>query len=525
MIKDIIFFFNNKNIKDNLNFFYSFLFGFIFVLCFPPFNFWPLLFPSLTFLFLRSYNSKSKKEAFFVGWFFGLSFFLFSSFWIFNSFLVRSGIFIYILPICLFLFSCLLALFFSLVTFLNYKFKTNFILSIIFFSIFWTFSEILRGHLFTGFPWNLLAHSFSNYDFLIQICSVFGVYGLSFFIIYSVVSLTLVFLNFKKEKNFFLLFSSLIIIFFISLFGINRLNNSDLTQHSSKIYRVVQPNINQKDKLNPSKFEENYKKLIELSFKNKMGALNISENLVIFWPETAIFDISHIKNYPIFEILNKNLKENEYLVTGIFKSEDEDTYFNSVAIVDKKLSVNYVYDKVHLVPFGEYIPFNDFFNILGINFFGLKKGSKNQKIIEYKNIPKFKALICYESIFPGKFINNKNSEVFLVNFTNDAWFGSTIGPFQHFANSKFRAVEEGKHLIRVANTGISASIDPYGRVLNKLFLNTSNYFDTKVFVIKDNKNNRIKTIYSDYKNNLIIILLIILFFLLSVLKYYFHKKI
>ena len=99
MIKDIIFFFNNKNIKDNLNFFYSFLFGFIFVLCFPPFNFWPLLFPSLTFLFLRSYNSKSKKEAFFVGWFFGLSFFLFSSFWIFNSFLVRAGIFIYILPL------------------------------------------------------------------------------------------------------------------------------------------------------------------------------------------------------------------------------------------------------------------------------------------------------------------------------------------------------------------------------------------------------------------------------------------
>ena len=113
----------------------------------------------------------------------------------------------------------------------------------------------------------------------------------------------------------------------------------------------------------------------------------------------------------------------------------------------------------------------------------------------------------------------------MINITNDAWFGSTIGPFQHFANSKFRAVEEGKHLIRVANTGISASIDPYGRVLNKLFLNTSNYFDTKVFVIKDNKNNRIKTIYSDYKNNLIIILLIILFFLLSVLKYYFHKKI
>ena len=107
----------------NLKYFYSFFFGSILVLCFSPFNFWPLLFPSLTFLFIKSYYAKSKKEAFFIGWFFGLSFFIFGLYWIFNSFLIREGIFIYIAPICLLLFSSLLAFFIGLTTFLNCKFK------------------------------------------------------------------------------------------------------------------------------------------------------------------------------------------------------------------------------------------------------------------------------------------------------------------------------------------------------------------------------------------------------------------
>ena len=111
----------------------------------------------------------------------------------------------------------------------------------------------------------------------------------------------------------------------------------------------------------------------------------------------------------------------------------------------------------------------------------------------------------------------------IVNFTNDAWFGNTIGPHQHFINTKFRAIEEGKHLIRVANTGISASIDPFGRILKKIPLNSSGYFDTKVFIGKKN-NKVIKTIFSKYKNNLTIISLIILFFLFSILKYQVHRK-
>ena len=521
MNNEFIFFFTN-NTKRNLKYIYSFFLGITLVACFPPFNFWPLLFPSLTFIFLKSYNAESKKDAFLIGWFFGLSFFMFSLYWIFNSFLIRSGIYILLLPICLFSFSCFLALFIGFVTYLNYKFRTNLIFNIIFFSIFWTFSEILRGYLLTGFPWNLLSHTLSNFDILIQICSVVGVYGLTFFVVYFILSLSIFILNFNKKREYFLFLSSIFIFVSIFFYGINRLNSSNLTTYSSDVFRVVQPNINQIDKLNISKIENNYKKLMDASFSSKMSSLNKSENLVIFWPETAIFNFNHIYEYSVFKKLNNNLKENEYVITGIFRNEDKD-YYNSISIIDRNLSVEFIYDKIHLVPFGEYIPFSNFLNFFGFNFLNLKKGFENQKIVKYKDLPKFRPLICYESIFPGKFIKNENDPILLVNFTNDAWFGNTIGPYQHFVNSKFRAIEEGKHLIRVANTGISSSIDPLGRVLKKLSLNSSGYFDTKIFIA--NKNNTpIKTIFSKYKNNLVIVLLIILFFLFSILKYQFYKR-
>ena len=506
-------------LKKSLIYLYSFFFGISLVAAFPPFNFWILLFPSITFVFLKSYYAESNKDAFLVGWFFGLSFFMFGLYWIFNSFLIRSGIYVFLLPLCLFSFSFFLAIFIGSVTFLNYKFKTNLIYNIIFFSIFWTFSEILRGHLLTGFPWNLIAHTFSEYDYIIQICSIFGVYGLTFFIIYFVLSISIFILNFNKKKEFILLTSSIFIFISICIYGINRLKNSDLITYSHNIFRVVQPNIKQNDKLDFSKLENNYEKLTKLSFENRTE----SENLIIFWPETAILNFKHLNSFSTFKKLKTNLKKNEYVITGIFRSEEKDMYYNSVSIIDKNLSMSFIYDKIHLVPFGEYIPFSNLLNNTGFNFLGLQKGEYDQKIIKYDSLPNFKPLICYELIFPGKFIKNNDESVLIVNFTNDAWFGNTIGPYQHFINSKFRAIEESKQVIRVANTGISASIDPFGRILEKLPLNSSGYFDTKIFIAYKN-NETVKTIFSKYKNNLTIISLLILFFLFNILKYYIHKK-
>ena len=255
-------FFFVKDKKNDLNYLYSFFFGTLLVTCFPPFNFWPLLFPSITYIFLQSYYADSTKKAFLIGFYFGLGFFLFSLYWIFNSFLVRSGIFPYILPFCLFIFSCLLSIFIGFITFLNLKFKTKLHISIIFFSIFWTLSEILKGYLFTGFPWNLIAHTFSNFDILIQVCSLIGVYGLTFIIIYVVLAISIFFMNFK-EKNYSSITISILIFVLVYTYGKNKLNDADLDYYDSHIFRVVQPNISQKNKLNFDKLEEKYKKLID----------------------------------------------------------------------------------------------------------------------------------------------------------------------------------------------------------------------------------------------------------------------
>ena len=517
MVNTFFNFFLENNLKKNVKYFSCFSFGILFVSCFPPFNFFPFLFFIFPFLFLKSYNAESKKDAFLIGWFFGLAFFILSLHWIFNSFLIRSGIFIYILPFCLIFFSLFLAFFTGFVTFLNYKFKTSINFNIIFFSIFWTLSEILRGYLFTGFPWNLLAHTISDHNVFLQICSIFGVYGLSFFLIYFVLSISIFFFFLKKKGNFFLFISSFLIFFSIFLYGSNRLKNLSQETYTSNIFRLVQPNISQEDKLKFSKLKNNYEKLIDLSFKNKRGALNISENLIIFWPETAISNIDDIFSYSVFNKIKSNLKDSEYLFSGTFRKK-ENNFFNSIVAIDNKLTVNFVYDKIHLVPFGEYTPFTKFFNNLGFNFTSLQSGPNNQEIINYKNLPSFKPLICYEIIFPGKFIKKTDDAKIIVNLTNDAWFGNTLGPHQHLVNSKFRAIEEGKQLIRVANTGISASIDPFGRIIKKLSLNSEGYIDTKIFVGKKN-NEFIETFYSKYKNNLIFSLLLILFFILCILKY------
>ncbi len=510
-------FFNLKfSFKKKYDYYFSFFFGILLVLCLPPFNFNFLLFPTLTFLFLKSYNADSNKKAFFIGLYFGLSFFLFGLYWIFNSFLIRGEIYIYYIPFFLIILSSFLSLFIGIITFLNYKFKTNLYFNIFFFSIFWTFSEIIRGYIFTGFPWNLVAHTLSNFENLIQISSVFGVYGLSFFTVLFILFISIFFVNLKDKKVIFL-FSGLFIFLFVYIFGHIRLKNSDLEEYSNNIFRIIQPNISQKDKLNYNKIQNNYKKMVDLSFNNKMGSLNESENLIILWPETAILSLDHINSYPIFNKIKKNLKNNELILSGIFKNKNEEMFFNSIIAIDNNLETNFLYDKIHLVPFGEYIPFTNYLKKFNLSFNNLQQGSYLQNIVKYKNLPSFKPLICYEVIFPGKFKKN-NNEIFIINFTNDAWFGNTIGPHQHVVNSIFRAIEEGKQLIRVANTGISVSVDPYGKILNKLELNTVGYFDTKIFIAKKKKI-RIETIYSNYKNNLIILLLIILFFLFSILKY------
>jgi len=255
-----------------------------------------------------------------------------------------------------------------------------------------------------------------------------------------------------------------------------------------------------------------------------MGSLNESEQIIILWPETTIMNLNYISTLPLYKKIQFNLKNNEYIISGSFREENykKRKYYNSVVTIDKNLSTKFIYDKIHLVPFGEYTPFEYLLNKLGYNFFSLQSGNNIDEPISVGNLPEFKLLICYEIIFPGKYTKSNNRTKFLLNLTNDAWFGKTSGPYQHFANSIFRAVEEGRHVIRVANTGISSSIDPFGRILKKINLNTEGSFDTKIISVKKN-NELIETIYSKFGNKLIIFILLILFCFASFLRFKIKK--
>ncbi len=511
------FFFNNK-LSNSAKYIYAFFFGSIFVLCFPPYSFWPLIFPSIAYLFLASYLSTSAKESFFIGWFFGLAFFTLGLYWIFNSFIIRSDFYIYLIPFCLFILSSFLGLFIALISFLNFKFKKKILTSVIYFSIFWTLSELLRSYLFTGLPWNLIGHIWINFTNILQICSILGVYGLTFLTVLFVLSVCIFFLKKKFLKKNEIIFFTSIFIFFgvVTIFGEIRLNNATINIYDSTIYRVVQPNISQKDKLNTQKIEKNFNKLVDLSFVNKMTSFNASEKLVILWPETAITNLNYLSSLPIFNKLSSKLKKGEYLISGAFKEEEKfknTLYYNSIVVIDNNLSQEFIYDKYHLVPFGEYIPFEKIFNKFGLNIINLQKNDSPPKpIIKYKDFPTFKTLICYEIIFPKY---SKNSD-FLFNFTNDAWFGNTPGPYQHFVHSIFRAIEQGAQVIRIANTGISASIDPFGRIMKKIDLNVEGQFDTNLVTGNSfvNPNIPLTTLYSKFGNKLILFILIGLFLII-----------
>ena len=185
----------------------------------------------------------------------------------------------------MFILSSFLGLFIALISFLNFKFKKKILTSVIYFSIFWTLSELLRSYLFTGLPWNLIGHIWVNFTNILQICSMFGVYGLTFLTVLFVLSVCIFFLkkNFLK-KNEIIFFTSIFIFFgVVTIFGEIRLNNATINAYDSTIYRVVQPNISQKDKLNTQKIEKNFNKLVDLSFVNKMTSFNTSEKLVILF--------------------------------------------------------------------------------------------------------------------------------------------------------------------------------------------------------------------------------------------------
>ena len=410
-------------------------------------------------------NKPSSQESFFCGWFFGFGYFFLSLLWIIEPFLVRPNETGILAPFALILLTASMSVFWGLAFWSATK-KNNY--SNKFVSLFklaacLSLAEILRSYLFTGFPWVIFGIAFVETP-IGQSLSLCGPYWLTAMIIlFSFLSIT-------GSKGFLIAITGFFLFF---LYGENRISDNKQFEPSVKI-RIVQPNIPQKLKWDQELGDSHLDKLFKLSGKN------LEEIDLIIWPETAVqFFLEHNKEFA------KNISERlgKVIVLGARKYlRDQKKLFNSAYLLNETGQLQASYDKKHLVPFGEYIPFALLMKKVGLVAFagngitGFTEGQIHNSMTIGK-IPAFAILICYESIFSYEVDENISDVEWLIHLTNDAWFGSYSGPQQHLMHLQARAIEQGLPSFRSANTGISAFIDPYGRIIHSLDLNTEGYID------------------------------------------------
>ncbi len=461
------------------------LLGALTSLSLPPFNFIIINFLtfSLFFIFLikKIEPYKNKKLFFLYGWLFGFGYFLSNLYWISIS-LTFDENFKFLIPFTLVLVPGFLALFYGLISYLFVILKPKKILSSFFlFSLIFGIVEFIRGSILTGFPWNLIAYSFSNQLEILSITSIIGTYSLNLFCI-SLFTSPSIFILRDNKKEISVCIAFLITTISLYVFGSQNLEKFKNEQTKKLDYKIRILNSN----INIDRFYNNIDPVSAIDELIKISSPKKKEKIIFIWPEGIIPGISQdqLKEYKwLFE---DKFDENHLLAIGINSKKKENQnvkYFNSLSIFDHKLNTVNSYKKINLVPFGEFLPFEKLLKSFGLKtitneYQSYSKGEERNIIdLKYNNLSvKILPLICYEIIYSGKIFTNSNFD-YIVNISEDGWFGKSIGPKQHFTHSIFRAIESGKYVLRSANNGTTAIINPMGVIEQKIDINKSGYID------------------------------------------------
>ena len=496
--------------------------GFLLSVAFPEINFSAIVWTALVPLMV-SISTMDIKRAFFTGLAAGMSFFIFLIHWIVPTLDIYGQLPIYFSVPILFLLTFYLGLYTAIFALCFKLLKKNSIIMPFQAASLWVGLEYLRSFLLTGFPWGILGYSQYKNLHIIQIADITGVYGVSFLIVMANGVLFMVWMTFfsspkfgqcrqKYVKNPFKIkktISALLCFLFIMsvtlYYGVRRLNAINKTDKNSDMVKVavIQGNINQSVKWNNSFKKVSVKKYCRLS---KQASLKNPD--LIVWPETALpFYFPVDRKFSC--IVNKCIKNSRaaFLIgsPAFRRDKGELKFFNRAYMVNRQAVITGEYDKVHLVPFGEYVPFGKYLAFLGkltAQAGDFSSGKKDFIPLKFKD-KKAGILICFEVIFPDlarKFVNN-GADI-LVTITNDAWFGRTSAPFQHFSICAFRAVENRRSLARAANTGISGFISPTGDILITSSLYKEKFLAEKLPCLK------IKTVYTRYGDLFALICLI-----------------
>ena len=453
----------------------AFLAGALSALAFAPHYYIFFAFLSFSTLLYLLINAPTAKKAFSAGYCFGFAHFACGFSWVGNALLIDAAHFGWLYPIVLLSSGAFFGFFFAIPAALTSLSSKAWQKWLIFGSSAVLF-EWIRSFFLTGFPWNLLGYSLAFNQELIQAASLGGTYLLSLaaFLSYAIFGL---WLNTPSKKSFFqACLWSLFGFGSLWTFGHLRLKNATI-KDTQTIVRLVQPSIPQELKWSRETAENNFKEYLNLSAQNTEHTPNI-----IIWGETASpfrLDVDEAHRREAAKILAPK----SYLITGTISYQPSGNWLlphNSLAVLTSEGEIAGFYHKSHLVPFGEYIPgrqyLPDFIRPVAnaIGTFGKGQGPQT---LHFENIPSFGGIICYEVIFPSEITDTKDRPDFLINLTNDGWYGNSAGPYQHWVAAKLRAVEEGLPLVRAANNGISGIITPFGEERQTLTLNQKEISD------------------------------------------------
>lgn len=474
----------------------AFLFGAASVLAMPPFQLWPVLWltlPGLVVLLdgiVAGGGAIRWRQAALTGWWFGFGYFLFGLSWIGSAFLVEAEKFAWLMPLAVTLMPAGLALFFAAALAAASAWWRTGPARILVLALALSATEWLRGHILTGFPWNTLGYALTATDAMMQPAAVFGVNGLTFWAVLIFASAILV-IRADSPRERFIPLGLAGLLGLATLLGALRLPPGPASVLPEITLRLVQPNTPEKDKFLRERQLDIFNKLLGLS---RLGATGKPDSLagvrVVIWPETPV-NVLLLESPEGLSMIADTLPETTMLVTGAMRRESvpplglttgQQAVYNSLVVLDGGGRVTGLFDKMHLVPFGEYLPAQPLMRAVGIaELVGIAGGftaGGGPRLVSVPGLPPFSPLICYEAVFPNEVASSFERPQWLLNITNDAWFGVTSGPYQHFHQARLRAVEQGLPLVRVAGTGISGIIDPYGRVVRALPLAVEGVIDT-----------------------------------------------
>ena len=458
--------------------------GMVAALAMPPLNFWPLLFVAfpMVLLMLEGIERKLRLQSFFLGWSFGFGYFIVALHWIGFAFLVDADDYLWMMPFAVGGLAATMAVYWGLASLCVALSGRRRLPAALVFTASLAVFEWLRGTLFTGFPWAAPGLASDGMGAVAQTASLWGMPALTLLIVAWAATWPFIFSGPRLHR-----FTAVLIITTLPLcwaWGSYRLQHGAVANVDGVSLRIIQPNISQDSKWRDENARTILDQLLEMSARAVPDGTPPTH---IIWPETAVsflIDESAVAKAELAQLLGGT----KTLVTGALRRDintsgngEDNKVYNSILTFDGSGTVVARYDKWRLVPGGEFLPFEWLLEPLGFRKVVTVPGSfaagPGPVSLAIPGAPQAGFGVCYEAIFPDRFVDPLKRPGWLINVTNDGWFGKSTGPYQHLAQARLRTIEQGLPMVRAANTGISAVIDPYGRTLSSLPLSVEGVID------------------------------------------------